>query len=59
MWKMEREMIKNCVIKQMHFSVKDENAIELRHFDLRTTAVWRLTENAHVAVGCDFNVNLK
>lgn len=32
MWKIEREMIKNYVLKQMHFSVNDENAIAFEYF---------------------------
>jgi hypothetical protein len=35
----ERKGIKSYVLKQMHFSVNDKNAIALKYFDLRTSAV--------------------
>jgi hypothetical protein len=67
--KIEREKIKSYVLKQMYFSVIDENAIALKYFDLRTSSVWRFRKSErlpedgqvwpkHVAVDCDFNVIL-
>jgi hypothetical protein len=38
--KIARERTKSYVLKQMYFSVNDENAIALKYFDLRTSAVW-------------------
>jgi hypothetical protein len=39
--KMTWERIKGSVLKQMYFSVNDENARALKYFGLRTSAVWR------------------
>jgi hypothetical protein len=37
---MARKRIKSDVLKQMYFSVNDENATALKYFDLRTGAAW-------------------
>jgi hypothetical protein len=37
--KTARERIKSYVLKQMYFSVNDENATALKYFDLRISAV--------------------
>jgi hypothetical protein len=39
--KTAREKIKCFDLKQMYFSMNDENAIALKYFDLRTSAVSR------------------
>jgi hypothetical protein len=39
--KIVQERIMSYVLKQMYISVNDENAIALKYFDLRTSAVWR------------------
>jgi hypothetical protein len=39
--KMAPERRKSFVLKQMYFSVNSDNAIALKHFDLRYSAVWR------------------
>jgi hypothetical protein len=33
---------KSYARKQIYFSMNDENAIVLKHFDLKTSAMWRL-----------------
>jgi hypothetical protein len=54
----------------MYFNVKDGNAMALKYFDLRTSAVWQFKKSEylpedgqvrpkHVVVDCDFNVILK
>lgn len=54
----------------MYFSLKGENAIALKHFDLRTSTVVGVSKSVHlavdgelrpkhVAIECDFNVILK
>jgi hypothetical protein len=40
MRKIAQERIKSYGLKQMYFSA-DENAIALKYFDFRTSAVWR------------------
>jgi hypothetical protein len=32
---------KSCILKQTCSSVNDNNAVALKYFDLRTSAVWR------------------
>jgi hypothetical protein len=57
--------MKIYVLKQMYFSVKDENTIALKYFDSRTSVVCSVSKSAHfpedgqvrpkhVAVDCDF-----
>jgi hypothetical protein len=40
-WKIGRERIKSFILKQMYFSVNNDNGVALKYIDLRSSAVRR------------------